>query len=142
VAVVLRTALCQASSLVTGHFHPVTVIRGRVVGSGWTPFRWLRQSICLGDAKLTWHEYRWSRKIEDLKPVAALQAAAHRNFDFGSVPNRHYSLSIEVKDSARMGGFFDVEVTDAAKNTKHVRIDVSPIQPDCTSGHEFIETKS
>jgi hypothetical protein len=91
---------------------------------------------------LTWYEYRSSRKIYDLKPVAALQAAVHGNFDFGSIPNGHDSLSLEVKDSDRMGGFFDVEVTDAVKNTKHVTIDASPIQPDCTSGHEFIETKS
>jgi hypothetical protein len=113
-----------------------------VVGSSWAPFRWLRRSITVGDAQLTWYEYRSSRKIDDLKPVAALQAARHGNFDFGSIPNRHDSLSIKVKDSDRMGGFFDVEVTDAAKNTKRETIDVSPIHPDCTSGQEFIETKS
>jgi hypothetical protein len=40
-----------------------------------------------------------------------------------------------------MGGRFDVEVTDSVRITKNVTIDVSPIAPDCTGGHEFIETK-
>jgi hypothetical protein len=32
-------------------------------------------------------------------------------------------------------------VTDAVKATKNITIDVSPIHPDCTGGHEFVETK-
>jgi hypothetical protein len=64
------------------------------------------------------------------------------SFDFGSIPKGHYSLAIQVKDSDRMGGWFDVEVTDAVRMTKSITIDVSPIHPDCTGGHEFIEAKS
>jgi hypothetical protein len=41
-----------------------------------------------------------------------------------------------------MGGWFDVEVTDSVKATKSITIDVSPVHPDCTGGHEFIVTKS
>jgi len=142
VALVILSAICHACSLVTGHFHQVTVIRGRVVGSSWLPFRWLRQSLSVGDAKLTLYQYGSLAKVEDRKPVAAVRADAHGKFDFGPIPNGHYSLLIEVKDSDRMGGLFDVEVTDAVKDTKSVTIDVSPIHPDCTGGHEFIETKS
>jgi len=40
-----------------------------------------------------------------------------------------------------MGGLFDVEVTDAVKETRNITLDVSPIRPDCTGGHDFIESK-
>ncbi len=66
---------------------------------------------------------------------------SHGAFDFGAIPNGHYSLAIEVKNSDRMGAWFDVEVTDVVKPTREIVVDVSPIHPDCTGGHEFIENK-
>ena len=137
----MMSALCQACSLVAGHFHQVTVIRGRVVGS-WLPFRWLRQSFGVSDGTLTLYEYHAPAKVAERKAVAVVKTDAHGNFDFGSIPKGHYSLVVEVKDSDRMGGFFDVEVTDAVRSTKSIIVDVSPIHPDCTGGNEFIETKS
>ena len=132
---------CSACSWATGYFHQVTAVRGQVVGSSWAPFRWLRQSFSVGGATLTLYEYRFPTKGE-LRKVAVASADSHGRFDFGLVPKGHYFLDVQVKGSDRMGGLFDVEVTDAVKTTKSVTIDVSPIMPDCTGGHEFIETKS
>jgi len=90
---------------------------------------------------LTLYEYRTAR-LEELRKVASVTTDGRGNFDFGSVPKGHYFLDIAVKDSDRLGGLFDVEVTDAVRTTKTITIDVSPIHPDCRGGHEFIETKS
>jgi hypothetical protein len=40
-----------------------------------------------------------------------------------------------------MGGFFEIEITDKVQATRSITIDMSPIHPDCTGGHEFLETK-
>jgi len=142
-AAALLSSLCYACSLVPGHFHQVTVIRGRVVGANMGPFgfRWLRQSFSVSDATLTLYEYRVAN-LEKLKKIASVATDKHGYFDFGLIPKGHYFLHIIVKDSDRLGGLFDVEITDAVKPTKNVEIDVSPIHPDCSGGHEFIETKS
>ena len=132
---------CYACTWATGYFHQVTAVRGQVVGSSWASFRWLRQSFSVGDAKLTLYEYRFPAKGE-LRKVAVTSADRHGRFDFGPVPMGHYFLDIQVRGSDRMGGLFDVEVTEAVRTTKSITIDVSPIMPDCTGGHEFIETKS
>jgi hypothetical protein len=133
---------CMACSWAVGYFHQVTVMRGRIVGGSWLPFRWLRQSFGVSEATLTLYEYRWPAKIAELKKVAVIETDSHGNFDFGSTPHGHYSLQIDVKGSDRMGGLFDVEITDRVRTTKSVAIDVSPVHPDCTGGHEFIETKT
>ena len=140
---VTLVGFCQACSWVVGHFHQVTAVRGRVVGKNLGPlgFRWLRQSFSVSDATLTLYEYRAPAKIWDLRKIAEIKTDSHGNFEFGPIPKGHYSLVISVRDSDRMGGLFDVEVTDAVKGTKTISIDVSPVHPDCTGGHEFIETK-
>jgi hypothetical protein len=137
----LLCSLCHGCSWAVGYFHQVTAIRGRVVGSSWARLRWLRQSFSVDNATLTLYEYRFPAPIERLRKVAVTRTDSHGDFDFGSVPNGHYLLSIEVKDSNRMGDLFDVEVTDATKGTKSITIDVSPVTPDCRGGHEFLETK-
>ena len=132
-----------ACSWARGYFHQVTLIRGHVVGRnlGLLHFRWLRQSFNVSEAKLTLYEFGSARKIQDLKRIAVIKTDSHGNFDFGAIPKGHYSLDITVKDSDRMGGWFDVEVTDAVKATKNITLDVSPIYPDSYRRHEFIETK-
>jgi hypothetical protein len=136
------SGLCQACSLAPGYFHQVTVIRGRVVGKSLGPlgFTWLRQSFSVGEATLTLYEYR-SARLDELKKIASVSTDSHGDFDFGSIPKGHYFLNIIVRKSDRLGGLFEVEVTDAVKATKNITIDVSPIHPDCKGGHEFIETK-
>ncbi len=133
----------EACSLATGYFHQVTAIRGRVVGANLGPlqFRWLRQSFDVSDATLTLYEYRSPARIADFKTIGVVKAGSHGNFDFGAVPKGHYSLVVNVKNSDRMGGWFDIEVTDAVKPTGRITVDVSPIAPHCTDGHEFIEKK-
>jgi len=79
---------------------------------------------------------------EEQKKIAVVKTDKEGSFDFGSIPKGHYSLHIEVQNSDEMGGWFDVEVTDGVRATKTITIDVSPIHPDCSGGHEFIETKS
>ena len=143
VALVILCGLCQACSLAPGYFHQVAVVRGRVVGRDLGPlaFRWVRQSFSVSTATLALYEYR-SAGFDELKKIASVRTDGHGYFDFGSIPKGHYFLNIAVDGSDRMGGLFDVEVTDAIRPTKNVTIDVSPIHPDCTGGHEFIETKS
>jgi hypothetical protein len=138
----ILSGLCGACSWAVGYFHQVTAIRGRIVGSSWLPFRWFRQSVGIGEATVTLYEYRWPAKINELKKTAAIKTDSSGNFDFGSIPQGHYYLEISIAGSDRMGGLFDVEVTNAVKPTKSVTIDISPVYPDCTGGHEFIETKS
>ena len=139
----MLSGMGQACSLAPGYFHQVTVIRGRVVGKNLGPlgFRWLRQSFSVEEATLTLYEYR-SAGFDELKKVAVVTTDRHGDFNFGSILKGHYFLNIVVKDSDRLGGLFEVEVTDAVKTTKNVTIDVSPIHPDCKGGHEFIETKA
>ena len=138
------TGVSQGCTLAVGNFHQVTSIHGRIVGKnlGLLDFRWLRQSFSVSDATATLYEYHAPEKIGDLKAVAVIQTDSHGNFNFGSLPNGHYVLNITVRNSDRMGGVFYVEVTTAAKATKNITIDVSPIHPDCKGGHEFIETKA
>jgi hypothetical protein len=120
----------------------VTAIRGRVVGRDFGPFgfRWLRQSFAINHATLTLYEYRIA-DLEDLKKIASVRTDGGGDFDFGSIPKGHYFLKIVVDNSDRLGALFDVEITDAVKATKSITVDVSPIHPDCTGGHEFIERK-
>src|ERR1039458_3402743 len=131
------STMCTACSLVMGHFHQVTAIRGRIVGKdlGLLGFRWFRQTFRVNDATLTLYEYRSPAKVEELKRVAAIKTDSYGDFDFGDIPKGHYSLDINVTGSDRLGGWFDVEITDSVKTTKNITIDVSPITPECTGGH-------
>jgi len=134
----------EACSLVPGYFHQVTALHGRVVGKDLGPFnfRWLRQSFRVTNATLTLYEYRFPATIDDLKRVAVTKSDSKGNFDFGPVARGHYHLLIEIAGSDTVGGSFDVEITDQVSPTENVLLDVSPIHPDCTGGHEFIETKT
>jgi hypothetical protein len=137
-------SLILACGFATGHFHQVTAIRGRVVGKNLGPlqFRWLRRSFSIGGATLTLYEYHSPANKESLRRAAVTTTDSHGRFDFGSVPQGHYSLDVTVKDSDVMGALFDLEVTDKVKATETILLDASPIEPDCTGGHEFIEKKA
>ncbi len=125
-------------------FHHVTAIRGHVVGKKLGPFqiRWLRQSFSVAEVTLTLYEYRSPRKIADLKKIAVVKTGAKGNFDFGKVDVGHDYLHIDAKDSGAMEDWFEVEVTDRLRPTLSIVIDISPVHPDCTGGHDFIETKT
>ena len=128
-----------------GYFHQVTAIRGRVVGKNLPLFQfaWFRQSFSVASASLTLYEFRSEpAKTENRKRIATATTNSQGDFDFGPIPKGHYSLDVAVPGSDVMGGWFDVEVTDVVKPTAAITLDVSPISPDCTGGHEFIERKA
>ena len=142
---VFVTNIARACSLavVHGYFHQVTAIRGRVVGKSLGPFQfeWVRQSFAVGDANLALYEYRWPAKIAELNPILSVTTDTRGEFDFGPIAKGHYYLVIGVKNPDLMGAVLEVEVTDEVKPTDSILIDVSPIKPDCSGGHEFIEHK-
>jgi hypothetical protein len=127
----------NACSLANGYFYQVTCLKGRLVGRSLGPmqFRWLRRAFSVPGAELTL--YRYSdvfRRDQKPQPVAQVKADAAGYFDFGSIPEGHYRLKIvgtNLQDS------FDVEITQSVPATTSIVIDISPIHPDCTGGHEF-----
>jgi len=60
-------------------------------------------------------------------------------FDFGVVQKGHYRLKIRGTD---LEDVFEVEVVERVARTEHILLDVSPVRPNCTGGHEFIEKRS
>jgi len=123
----------RACSLAVGYFYQVTALKGQVVGThthiALLP-RWLRQSIPRKHAKLKLYDYE--QPWDDTSVVKTVETDDQGNFDFGPLKIGHYMLRIDDND------IFDVEVKDLPRTTESVTIDVSPIQPDCTGGHEFI----
>jgi hypothetical protein len=131
--------VAYSCSWATGYFYQVSWLRGKLVGvneGDWRrPFRWMRQRVERGNVRLVLCEYRSPReKGTELPVVKAATTDAHGDFDFGTVGRGHYTLKIDgpgVEDS------FDVEITPGAMKADRVLIDISPVYPDCTCGHEF-----
>jgi hypothetical protein len=136
VASVLLLAVSQghACTWAVGYFYEVTALKGRVVGTTTRGLpRWLRQSFPRKHAKLALYEYRWPRSRNDVPRVTQKAEADNEGkFDFGPLGTGHYTLIIDDED------WFDVEVKQLPQVTESVTIDVSPVSPDCTGGHEFI----
>jgi hypothetical protein len=112
----------------------VTTLKGRVVGTTWHGLpRWLRQSFARKHATLALYEYRWPPVAWDERSVVkTVETDKNGDFDFGPLKIGHYTLRID-------GEGFDVEVKEALHRvTDSVIVDVSPVFPDCTGGHEFI----
>lgn len=137
VAALLLLALSQgrACSRTIGYFYQVTALKGQVVGTHsrlYSP-RWLRHSFARKHAKLALYEYRWPRVGNTMPFVRAVETDGKGMFDFGPVDTGHYTLVIDD------GGSFDVELKENPKGrSETLTIDVSPIFPDCTGGHELI----
>lgn len=115
------------------YFYQTAALKGHVVGTHshliFAP-RWLRQRVIRKHAKLALYEYRqpWDRTLL----VKTIETDEHGSFDFGPLKLGHYTLAI---DDAEL---FEVEIKDLPRKIESVTIDVSPISPDCTGGHEFI----
>lgn len=125
----------SACTFAQGYFYQVTALKGRVVGTTWHGLpRWLRQSFSRKHAKLALFEYRWPLAAwDEALVVKTIETDGHGNFDFGPLKTGHYILRIDGED------LFDVEVKeDVPRVTDSVIVDVSPVFPDCTGGHEFI----
>jgi hypothetical protein len=94
-----------------------------------------RQRQKVANARISLYKYVHPWVIEN--PVVEVKTNSDGWFDFGNVPKGHYTMKI---DGGELGDFFDVEITEAARTTKSVLIDISPVTPDCKGGHEFIVT--
>jgi hypothetical protein len=142
-AVALISTRLGAGSLLPGYFPQVTANRDR--GGGGNPgpleFRWLRPSFSVSGATLTLSECRSQVAPQARKTVVVIQADPHGALDFGAVAGDHDSRVINVDRSDRMACWFEVEVTDSIAPGKDTVVSVSPIRPDCSGGHEFIERK-
>jgi hypothetical protein len=115
-----------------GYFHQVTALKGTVVGSSneFAP-RWLRRMTKVSDANLTLFEYQ---SVFPSPIVAKTTTNSSGNFEFTFLKPGHYTLKIQTREHE---DYFDVEVTDKVTKTSRVLIDISPVEPDCTGGHEF-----
>jgi len=117
-----------------GYFYQVTALKGQVVGTTYHGVpRWLRQSFAKKHTKLVLYEYRWPWAPDNMPPVIkTVETDGEGMFDFGPLRTGHYTLAIDH------GDLFDVEVKELPQVTESVTVDVSPVYPDCTGGHEFI----
>jgi hypothetical protein len=138
VASLLLLAVSQghACEWAIGYFYQVTALKGQVVGTNshhlYVP-RWLRQSFTRKQSKLALYEYRWPRGRNKMPPIIrSVETDNKGRFDFGPLGTGHYTLIIDDEDS------FDVEIKELPQVTESVTIDVTPVFPDCTGGHEFI----
>jgi hypothetical protein len=69
--------------------------------------------------------------------LKTITADSHGNFDFGPVPQGHYTLTIH--DPAwNNSNSFEVEIKSLPTATVSVLIDISAMHPDCTGGHKII----
>jgi hypothetical protein len=127
---VLQARACEWA---VGYFYQVTALKGQVVGTTYHGLpRWLRQSFAKKHAKLVLYEYRWPRAQNNMPIIRTVESDGHGMFDFGPLRAGHYTLAVDDEDS------FDVEIKEQPQATESVTIDVSPVYPDCTGGHEFI----
>lgn len=117
-----------------GYFYQVTLLKGRVVGTHahhlFDPPEGLRQTLVRKHAELTLDEYRVP--FDKRLLVKAVETDDHGSFDFGPLRIGHYTLRIDD------GNSFEVEIKDLTRKTESVTIDVSPVNTDCSGGHEFI----
>ena len=136
---VVRTA--YPCSFPIGYFYQVTRLRGTVVGVNRGDlrhsFRWARQRVIRPDVKLTLYEYRWPVKtLDELPVVKVVKTDRSGRFDFGTLSRGHYRL--HISDPWGFGSPFDIEIVSQPKPINIEMIDISPVYPDCKSGHEFV----
>lgn len=123
-----------------GYFIQTATLRGTVVGSK-VPilhsFRWFRQSFVRPRAKLTLYRYCRPCDVRRLVPLKTTTTGEDGKFDFGAVEPGHYYLEVDDK-AGSLYDWFEIEVKGPVNPKESVIIDISPIQPDCSGGHEFI----
>jgi hypothetical protein len=143
VGLVIQAEQAISCSFSVGYFHQVTRLRGTVVGMdnywpllGYRAYpRWLRHRAHRDDAVLRLYEYR-PANLRQSPALATVRTDKHGVFDFGTLREGHYTLVIDW--AAEYSDRFDVEIKQLPAETSSVVIDVSPVDPDCTGGHEFI----
>src|SRR5207248_980204 len=114
-------------------------LRGTVVGTdtlGLAYPRWIRQRVVRANVILRIFRYRYPSDFHNVPPFETTRTNSNGKFDFGVLPEGHYTLVIDwpVEDANQ----FDVEIKRVPLATSSVKIDVSPANPACQGGHEFI----
>jgi hypothetical protein len=138
----LESLQTQACTLTVGYFYQIPALKGQVVGTRVGLFqssRWLRQSFARNHAKVRLYLYQFPARLEGTTPIKSVEANADGRFDFGPFPAGHYTLEVHDDDWG-YSELFNVEAKDLGKKTTSVKIDVSPIRPDCKGGHEIVVT--
>lgn len=136
----LGISKAQACEWATGYFYQVANLRGTVVGSNFPVlhfFRWFRQDVVRPHTKLTLYDYCWPCDVGSLAPVKTALTGADGRFDFGTLRPSHYYLRIEDEKNS-LSDWFEVELKEPPNPKESVMIDISPVHPDCSGGHEFI----
>ena len=89
----------------------------------------------VGNAELLIYNYTqpstWQTKA---LAIATTRTNSAGDFEFKGVQEGHYLLVI---DGGSLHDSFEVEITSKVRPTKSILIDISPIYPDCTGGHEM-----
>jgi hypothetical protein len=134
--VVFQVQMAYPCSWAIGYFNQVTCLRGTVVGlnRGWP--RWLRQRVTRDNVNMRLYRYRWPLRPSEMPAVKKVKTDDSGRFDFGELQEGHYTLVIDWP--SEYAEWFDVEIKKLPRQTSSVKIDVSPVYPDCTGGHEFI----
>jgi hypothetical protein len=68
--------------------------------------------------------------------VKSVKTDGSGRFDSGDLQEGHYTLVIDWQ--SEYAERFNVEIKKLPRPTTSVKIDLSPVYPDCTGGHEFI----
>jgi hypothetical protein len=129
-----------ACSWAVGYFYQITGLRGTVVGSQFPilrSFRWFRQSVVRPQARLILYDYCWPCNVRNLPPIKTVLTDNDGKFDFGDLKPSHYFLGID-DEKGSLSDLFEVEVKGPPNPKESETIDISPVHPDCTGGHEFI----
>jgi hypothetical protein len=129
-----------ACTWASGYFYQVTNLRGTVVGSDFPvlhSLRWYRQSVVRPNTKLMLYEYCWPCDVLSHAPIKTVITDTHGKFEFGSVKPSHYYLKID-DETGPLSALFQVEVRSTQNPKQSEIIDISPADPDCIGGHEFI----
>jgi hypothetical protein len=130
----------HSCSLIPGYFYQLTALKGQVVGAQnfiLQSIPWLRQSLGRNHAELTLYEYSQTKSLATRPKLKTIAADSHGNFDFGPITPGHYALTIH-EPTWNNSDYFDVEIKSLPTPTASVLIDISPIHPDCTGGHQII----
>lgn len=128
--------------LIHGYFYQVTSLRGTVVGVDRNDPRhmseWFRHRTKRRHLSMKLMPYGLSAEQERKNsPIKIVESNPSGNFDFGPLHTGHYELLIDTGWEDWGTDRYDVEVVSGPKPNKSVLIDVSPINPDCTGGHQF-----
>jgi hypothetical protein len=126
--------------LAPGYFHQLSVLRGTVVGVPRSdpryPFAFLRHHTSVDTAQLTLYQYpAFMPGHARGRKVGEVLTDSGGHFDFGPLPEGHYTLVIDGTWSA---DDFDIQILHQSTLASSEKIDVSPPQPNCTGGHEFL----